>query len=74
MGQELSEVFYTFLITSAIGLLLAIAKLCYKSKCKEVNFCCIKIVRDTEGEEKIDEQQQVIQNNNSEGGESPRRI
>jgi hypothetical protein len=36
--------------------------------------CCIKIVRDVEGEEKIDEQQQVIQNNNCEGGESPRRV
>lgn len=27
MAQELSEVFWTFLITSCIGLLLAIAKL-----------------------------------------------
>ena len=52
--QELSEIFYTLLITSTIGLILAVAKLCYKSKCKEVNVCCIKIVRDVEGEEKID--------------------
>ena len=73
MSQEFSEVFYTFLITSAIGLSLAIAKLCYKSKCKEVAVCCIKVIRDVEGEEKIDEQQQVIQHNN-EGGESPRRV
>ena len=72
MAQELSEVFWTFLITSCIGLLLAIAKLCYKSKCKEVNMCCFKIIRDTEGEEKIDEQQAI--QHNSEGGESPRRI
>jgi hypothetical protein len=48
MAQELSEVFYTFLITSAIGLLLGIGRLCYKSKCKSVDFCCIKIVRDVE--------------------------
>jgi hypothetical protein len=54
--QELSEIFYTLLITSTIGLILAVAKLCYKSKCREVNVCCIKIVRDVEGEEKIDEQ------------------
>jgi hypothetical protein len=27
----------------------------YKSKCKEVSCCCLKIVRDTEGEEKLDE-------------------
>lgn len=52
--MEFSEVFYTFLITSSIGLILAIGKLCYKSKCREVNICCIKIVRDVEGEEKID--------------------
>jgi hypothetical protein len=52
---ELSEVFYTFLITSVIGLILAVARICYKSKCREVNLCCFKIVRDVEGEEKIDE-------------------
>jgi hypothetical protein len=55
MSQVLSEIFYTLLITSTIGLILAIAKICYKSKCKEVNVCCIKIIRDVEGEEKIDE-------------------
>jgi hypothetical protein len=27
---------------------------CYRSKCKEVNFCCIKIIRDVEGEEQLD--------------------
>lgn len=54
--SELSEVFYTFLITSTIGLILAIGRLCYKSKCRSVSFCCLKIERDVEGEEKIDEQ------------------
>ena len=57
MSQVLSEIFYTLLITSTIGLILAIAKICYKSKCKEVNVCCIKIIRDVEGEEKIDERE-----------------
>lgn len=52
--MEFSEVFYTFLITSSIGLILAVGKLCYKSKCREVNVCCVKIVRDVEGEEKLD--------------------
>jgi hypothetical protein len=42
----------------------------YKSKCREVNFCCIKIVRDTSGEEQLDAQQQSVQNNND--PESPR--
>ena len=50
-----SEIFFTFLITSIIGCLLAVARLTYKSKCKEVDFCCLKIIRDTEAEEKIDE-------------------
>ncbi len=50
-----SEIFFTFLVTSCIGLLLTISRFCYKSKCKEVDFCCFKIIRDTELEEKIDE-------------------
>lgn len=50
----LSEVFWTFLISSVCGVVLVGVRLCYKSKCKEVNFCCLKIVRDVEGEEKID--------------------
>jgi hypothetical protein len=54
--QELSEVFYSFLISSCVGLLLVLIKTCYKSKCREVDVCCIKIIRDVEGEEKIDEQ------------------
>jgi hypothetical protein len=55
--QLLSEVLITFIITSTIGLILAIAKICYKSKCKSVDCCCIKIVRDVEGEEKLDERE-----------------
>jgi hypothetical protein len=54
--QELSEIFYTLLITSTIGLILAIAKICYKSKCREINACGLHVIRDVEGEEKIDEQ------------------
>jgi hypothetical protein len=49
---ELSEVFWTFLITSVIGLVLGIVRICYKSKCKEVSFCCLKVIRDVETEEK----------------------
>lgn len=51
MGQ-LSEVFWTFLISSVCGILLVGIRLCYKSKCKEVSVCCLKIVRDVETEEK----------------------
>jgi len=54
MGQELSEVFYTFLITSVIGLLLGIGRICYKSKCTTIDFCCIKVVRNVEIEKEED--------------------
>ncbi len=52
----LSEVFFTGLYSSLIGFLIAVGAQCYKSKCKEVNFCCIKIIRDVEGEEAVDRQ------------------
>jgi hypothetical protein len=51
----LSEVFWSFFITSSIGFILAFTKMLYKSKCKEISFCGLKIIRDTEAEEKIDE-------------------
>ena len=49
-----SEVFFTGLYSSLIGFSLALGAQCYKSKCKEVEFCCIKIVRDTTAEEELD--------------------
>jgi len=49
-----SEVFFTGLYTSLIGLIIAVGTQCYKSKCKEVNLCCLKIIRDVEGEESLD--------------------
>lgn len=52
--QELSEVFYTFLITSVIGLIVAVGKMCYKSKCSSIDFCCIKITRNIDAEVKED--------------------
>ncbi len=52
-----SEVFFTGLYSSLIGFLLAMGAQCYKSKCKEVSFCCIKITRDTAAEEELDNQQ-----------------
>ena len=50
----LSEVFWTFFITSSIGLLLGFARMMYKSKCKKVKCCGLYIDRDVEGEEKLD--------------------
>jgi len=63
-----SEVFFSGLYSSLIGFLLAMGAQCYKSKCKEVNFCCIKIIRDVEGEEELDNQQQRPQNPISQNG------
>ena len=53
----MSEVFWTGLYSSLIGFLLALGSQCYKSKCSQVDICCIKIVRDVEGEEELDIQQ-----------------
>lgn len=50
----LSEVFWSFFLTSIIGLLLKGASIIYKSKCKSVECCCIKIDRDIEAEVKVD--------------------
>jgi hypothetical protein len=48
----MTETFWMFLITSSIGFIIAVSKMCYKSKCKEVDICCIKVIRDTNLEEK----------------------
>jgi hypothetical protein len=49
--QIFDAVFWSFFITSIIGFLLKCASMAYKSKCKEVDFCCLKIVRDVEVEQ-----------------------
>jgi hypothetical protein len=49
-----SEVFWTGLYTSAIGLIIAVSAQCYKSKCKEISCGCIKILRDIQAEEDLD--------------------
>ena len=63
----MSEVFWSGLTTSLIGFILAVGSQCYKSKCSKVEFCCIKIIRDTTIEEEIDIQQprNPIQSNNN---------
>lgn len=48
----LSEIFWTFIVSTSAGLLLATVRMCYKSKCKTIDCCCIKIVRDVDVEEK----------------------
>ena len=47
-----SEIFYTGLYTASMAFCLGVFSYLYKSKCKQVDICCIKIVRDVEVEEK----------------------
>ena len=50
----MSEVFWTGLYSSLIGFALALCAQCYRSKCKEVDICCIKVIWDVKGEEELD--------------------
>ena len=52
----MSETFYVGLYSALMGFVLAISAQCYRSKCREVKFCCIKIIRDVAGEEELDVQ------------------
>lgn len=51
----LSEVFWSFFLTSIIGCIMGILKMLYKSKCKTCFCCGIKIERDINAETEIDE-------------------
>ena len=50
--MDLSEVFWIAFVTTISGMVIKCLSMAYKSKCKEVSCCCIKIVRDVEAEEK----------------------
>jgi hypothetical protein len=47
----LSEVFWIAFIGSLSGFLLKCASMAYKSKCSEVNFGCLRIIRNVETEQ-----------------------
>ena len=51
----LSEVFWVAFISTITGFLIKVCSMAYKSKCKEVVCCCLKIIRDTDAEEKEEE-------------------
>ena len=50
----LTEIFLSFIVTSGIGAFLVVCRLLYKSKCKNFEFCCLKIERDAEEENNAD--------------------
>ena len=52
-----TETFYVGLYTALMGFVLAVINQLYRSKCKEVDVCCIRVIRDVEGEEQLDAQQ-----------------
>ena len=52
-----TETFYVGLYSALMGFVLAVINLLYRSKCKEVDICCIKVVRDIQIEEELDLQQ-----------------
>ena len=66
----LSEVFWVAFTTTITGMIIKLCSMAYKSKCKEVACCCIKIIRDVEAEEKEEEfrisHPPLIPQNNSE--------
>jgi hypothetical protein len=70
----LSEVFWVAFITTISGMLIKLASMCYKSKCKEVSICCVKIIRDTEAEAKEEEFRLEHPENSSPRGDSTRNI
>lgn len=51
----LSEVFWVAFTTTITGMVIKLSSMAYKSKCKEVACCCLKIIRDVEAEEKEEE-------------------
>ena len=71
MAQELSEVFYSLLLTSGIGMVLALARMAYKSKCKSFRCCGCEIVRDVQAEEALDMQQQQAQQEITQSARDP---
>ena len=54
---DYSEGFWITLTGLVIGFLGLSVRMCLKSKCDQVELCCIKIHRDTTAEEKIEERQ-----------------
>jgi hypothetical protein len=55
--QGIDGFFWLSVLTLLCGGTTLLIKFAYKSKCKSVEFCCIKITRDTSGEEELDRQQ-----------------
>jgi len=64
----LSETFWIFICTTGATLLFGVARLCFKSKCSEIDLFCMKVVRDTTHEMSGDEERgtQIVTQQNHE--------
>ena len=58
-----TEVYWTLVLSTGTAFLLAVARMCYKSKCKRIKFCGLDIERDTEAEEREDEKEMELRGN-----------
>ena len=59
---ELSEVFYSLVLSSSIAFCLALGRLCYKSKCSSIEMPCLKIIRNIETEMVEDSRSNSVKN------------
>jgi len=69
----LSEVFWVAFTTTISGMIIKLCSMAYKSKCKEVACCCMKIIRDVEAEEK-EEEFRIIHPNTTPKNESEKNL
>jgi len=52
--EESQQVFFITITSMGVAFLIAIFKYAYKSKCEEVDVCCIHIKRNVQAEIKYD--------------------
>lgn len=62
----LTEVFWMAFIGTVSAMVIKIASMTYKSKCKECSVCCIRVIRDIESEVKEDLELKQTQTENKE--------
>lgn len=60
--MEMSEVFWSLVLSSSIAFCLALGRLCYKSKCSSIEMPCLKIVRNVDDEMVEDSKSNSVKN------------
>ena len=62
MVAGFSEVYWTLVLSTSTAFLLAVVRMCYKSKCKTIKCCGMEIDRDTHAEEEEDLREMELKN------------